>query len=117
MPVARRDRRLVEPRADHAVVERLGIGELVTLCAPRTDEERGSPIPVSYLSAARALDVIAFGAGGDEDSPVASQPPSPRHAMHRAPLGRGARGRHQSCGRGRSTRFLEITPELLISRS
>ena len=53
-----------------AVVERLGIGELVDAVCSADDEERGKPDPGVYISAARALDVMPWCCVAIEDSPI-----------------------------------------------
>jgi mannitol-1-/sugar-/sorbitol-6-/2-deoxyglucose-6-phosphatase len=53
-----------------AVVERLGIGELIDAVCTADDEERGKPDPGVYLSAAQALDVMPAQCVAIEDSPV-----------------------------------------------
>jgi len=53
-----------------AVVERLGIGELIDVLCTADDEVRGKPDPAVYLSAAQALDVLPSLCVAIEDSPV-----------------------------------------------
>jgi mannitol-1-/sugar-/sorbitol-6-/2-deoxyglucose-6-phosphatase len=53
-----------------AVVDRLGIGELIDARCTADDEIRGKPDPAVYLSAAQALDVVPSLCVAIEDSPV-----------------------------------------------
>jgi HAD superfamily hydrolase (TIGR01509 family) len=53
-----------------AVIDRLGIVDLVDAVCTADDEVRGKPDPAVYLSAARALDVLPSCCVAIEDSPV-----------------------------------------------
>lgn len=53
-----------------AVIDRLGIIDLVDAVCTADDEVRGKPDPAVYLSAARALDVLPSCCVAIEDSPV-----------------------------------------------
>ena len=53
-----------------AVIDRLGIVELIDAVCTADDEVRGKPDPAVYLSAARALDVLPSYCVAIEDSPV-----------------------------------------------
>jgi HAD superfamily hydrolase (TIGR01509 family) len=53
-----------------AVIDRLGIVELIDVVCTADDEVRGKPDPAVYLSAARALDVLPAYCVAIEDSPV-----------------------------------------------
>ena len=53
-----------------AVVERLGIGDVIDAVCTADDEVRGKPDPAVYLSAAQALDVMPSLCVAIEDSPV-----------------------------------------------
>jgi mannitol-1-/sugar-/sorbitol-6-/2-deoxyglucose-6-phosphatase len=53
-----------------AVVDRLGIRELIDALCTADDEVRGKPDPAVYLSAAQALDVVPSLCVAIEDSPV-----------------------------------------------
>lgn len=53
-----------------AVVDRLGIAELIDAVCTADDEMRGKPDPGVYVSAARALDVLPSKCVAIEDSPV-----------------------------------------------
>jgi mannitol-1-/sugar-/sorbitol-6-/2-deoxyglucose-6-phosphatase len=53
-----------------AVINRLGIGELIDAVCTADDEVRGKPDPAVYLSAAQALDVVPSLCVAIEDSPV-----------------------------------------------
>ncbi len=53
-----------------AVIDRLGVGELIDAVCTADDEVRGKPDPAVYLSAAQALDVVPTLCVAIEDSPV-----------------------------------------------
>jgi mannitol-1-/sugar-/sorbitol-6-/2-deoxyglucose-6-phosphatase len=53
-----------------AVVERLGIGDVIDAVCTADDEVRGKPDPAVYLSAAQAVDVMPSLCVAIEDSPV-----------------------------------------------
>src|ERR1700693_1772296 len=53
-----------------AVVDRLGIGELIDALCTADDEVRGKPDPAVYLAAAQALDVVPSLCVAIEDSPL-----------------------------------------------
>lgn len=53
-----------------AVIDRLGVGELIDAVCTADDEVRGKPDPAVYLSAAQALDVVPTLCVAIENSPV-----------------------------------------------
>jgi HAD superfamily hydrolase (TIGR01509 family) len=100
-----------------AVVERLGIAELVDAICTADDEERGKPDPGVYLSAARALDVMPSNCVAIEDSPVGVTAAIAAGMRCIGLRSEGALAGDISHANVVVNSLLEITPEMLLSRS
>ena len=101
-----------------AVVERLGIGDVVDAVCTADDEERGKPDPGVYLSAAQALDVMPSLLRRDRGFAGRRHRGHRRgDALHRAPFGGRAQLATSAMRNVVIDSLLEITPELLLSRS
>ncbi len=100
-----------------AVVERLGIGDLVDVVCSADDEERGKPDPGVYLSAARALDVMPSSCVAIEDSPVGVTAAIAAGMRCIGLRSEGALAGDIGHAHVVVNSLVEITPELLLSRS
>ncbi len=101
----------------NAVVERLGIADVVDAICTADDEERGKPDPGVYLSAARALDVMPSCCVAIEDSPIGVTAAIAAGMRCIGLRSEGALAGDISHANVVIDSLLEITPELLISRS
>ena len=100
-----------------AVVERLGIAELVEAVCSADDEERGKPDPGVYLSAARALDAMPSACIAIEDSPIGVTAAITAGMRVIGLRSEGALAGDISHAHVVIDSLAEITPELLLSRS
>ena len=100
-----------------AVVERLGIGDLVDAVCSADDEERGKPDPAVYISAARALDVMPSCCVAIEDSPVGVSAAIAAGMRCIGLRSEGALAGDISHAHVVIESLTEISPELLLSRS
>jgi HAD superfamily hydrolase (TIGR01509 family) len=100
-----------------AVVQRLGIAELVDAICTADDEERGKPDPGVYLSAARALDVMPSSCVAIEDSPVGVSAALAAGMRCIGLRSEGALAGDISHANVVVASLLEITPQMLLSRS
>ena len=101
----------------NAVVDRLGITELVDAVCTADDEERGKPDPAVYLSAARALDAMPSKCIAIEDSPIGVSAAIAAGMRCIGLRSEGALAGDISHAHVIIDSLLEITPELLLSRS
>lgn len=100
-----------------AVVDRLGIAALVDAVCSADDEERGKPDPAVYLSAARALDAMPSACIAIEDSPVGVSAALAAGMRCIGLRSEGALAGDISHAHVVIDSLVEITPELLLSRS
>ncbi len=100
-----------------AVVDRLGIAEIVDAVCTADDEAKGKPDPAVYLSAARALDVVPTACVAVEDSPIGVSAAIAAGMRCIGVRSEGALAGDISHAHVVIDSLVELTPEMLLSRS